>query len=111
MTPLIAMIGFLPQGLLRPLIVNYMFQIHCPHCYFSLPKFDHYYDVMPLLHHICNIFMPVIKNVFSKLKKIVIQGVYCETMASNLIVNIIVHVKGLVLLCCYDRLIAKKILL
>ena len=62
------------------LIINYMFQIHHPHCYSSPPKFDHEYDVMPLLHHICNIFM-----------KIVIQGAHCETMASNLIVNVIVH--------------------
>jgi len=67
-----------------------MFQIHRPHCFSSPPKFDHYYDVMPLLHHICNIFMRVIKYGFSKLK-IVIQGVRCETMASNLIANVIVH--------------------
>ena len=68
-----------------------MFQIHCLHCYSSPPKFDHYYDVMPLLHHICNIFMQAIKSVFSKLMKIVIQGTHYETVASNLIVNIIVH--------------------
>ena len=29
-------------------------------------------DVMPLLHHICNIFTQVIKSIFSKLMKIVI---------------------------------------
>jgi len=46
---------------------------------------------MPLLHHICNIFIRVIKSVLSKLMKIVIQGTHCETMASNLIVNAIVH--------------------
>jgi len=68
-----------------------MFQIHRPHCFSSPPKFDHYYDVMPLLHHLCNIFMRVIKSLFSKLMKIVIQGVRCETMVSNLIVNVIVH--------------------
>ena len=85
----------------RPLIVNYTFQIHCLHCYSSPPKFDRYY-VMPLLHHIilCNISMQVIKSVFSKLMKNVIQGVHCETMASNLIVNV---VEGLVLLCCHGR--------
>jgi len=57
---------------------------------------------MPLLHHIilCNISMQVIKSVFSKLMKNVIQGVHCETMASNLIVNV---VEGLVLLCCHGR--------
>jgi len=46
---------------------------------------------MPLLHHICNIFMRAIKSVFIKLMKIVIQGTHCETMAFNLIVNVIVH--------------------
>jgi len=35
--------------------------------------------------------MQAIKSVFSKLMKIVIQGVHCETMASNLIVSVIVH--------------------
>jgi len=85
---------------IRPRIVNYMFQIHHLHCYSSSPKFDHYYDVMPLLHHICNIFMQTIKSVISKLMEIVIQGVHCETMASNLIVNVIVHW----VLCCYGRL-------
>ena len=39
------------------------------------------------LHHICNIFMWVLKSAFSKLMKSVIQGVHCETMA--LIVNVI----------------------
>jgi len=63
-----------------------------PPALFSSPhKFDHYYDVMPLLHHICNIFMPAIKSVYSKLMKIVIQGVRSETVASNLIVIVIVH--------------------
>ena len=33
---------------IRPLLVDYMFQIHHTDCYF--PKFDHYYDVIPLLH-------------------------------------------------------------
>ena len=46
---------------------------------------------MPLLHHVCNIFMQVIKSVFSKLMKIVIQGLHCETVASNLIINVIVY--------------------
>jgi len=68
-----------------------MFQIHRLQCYSSPPKFDHYYDIVPLLHPICNIFMRAIKSVFSKLMKIVIQGVHCETLASNLIVNVIVH--------------------
>jgi len=68
-----------------------MFLIHRPHCYSSPPKVDNYYDVMSLLHHICNIFMLEIKRGFSKLMKIVIQGTRCETMASNLIVNVIVH--------------------
>jgi len=85
-----------------------MFQIHHPHCYSSPPKFDHYYDVMPLLHHISNIFMRAIKSVFSKLMKIVIQGAHCETMASNLIVNVIVHCqRTIVLLCCHIWQIAK----
>ena len=39
-----------------------MFQIHRPHCRSLPPKFDHYDDVMPLLHHICNIFLRVIKS-------------------------------------------------
>jgi len=64
---------------------------------------DHYYDVMPLLHHICNIFMQAIKSVFSKLMNIVIQDTHFETMASNLIVNVIVIVE-LLLLYCHDRL-------
>jgi len=68
-----------------------MFQIHHLHCYSSLPKFDHYYDVMSLLHHICNILMQAIKSVFSKLMKIVIQCARRETMASNLIINVIIH--------------------
>jgi len=34
--------------------------------------------------------MQAIKSVFSKLM-IVIQGVHCETMAFNLIVNVIIH--------------------
>ena len=73
------------------LLVNYMLQIHHSHNYYSSPKFDHYNDVKPLLHHVCNIFMQVIKNVFSKLMKIVIQGLHCETVASNLIINVIVY--------------------
>ena len=48
---------------------------------FILPKFDPYDDVIPLLHHICNIFLWVIKSASSKLMNIVIQGVHCETMA------------------------------
>jgi len=35
--------------------------------------------------------MGAITSVFSKLMKIVIQGAPCETMASNLIVNVIAH--------------------
>jgi len=73
------------------MLIMYMFQIHHLHCYSSPVKFDHYYDVMPLLYHMCNIFMQVIKRVFSKLMKIVIPGAHRETMASNLIVNVIVH--------------------
>ena len=65
-----------------------MFQVHHLHCYSSPPKFDHYDDVKPLLHHICNIFMQIIKSAFSKLMKIVIQGTHCETMVPNLIVNV-----------------------
>jgi len=63
---------FVFDDALRPLIVNYMFLIHCPHCYSSPSKFDHYYDVMPFLDHICNIVMQAIQSVFSKLMKIVI---------------------------------------
>ena len=77
---------------LRPFIANYMFQIHRPHCYSSPPKFDHYDDVMPLLHHICNIFMRVIKSVLVDNSR--------RAMASNLIVNV---VEGLVLLCYHGR--------
>ena len=33
---------------ISPLNVNYMFQIHHPHCYYSPPKCDHY-NVMSII--------------------------------------------------------------
>jgi len=35
--------------------------------------------------------MQAIKSIFSKVMKIIIQDAHCETMACNLIVNVIVH--------------------
>ena len=43
-----------------------MFQILHPQ-YFPPPKFDHYYDVIPLFHHSFNDFVQVIKIAFNKL--------------------------------------------
>ena len=49
-----------------------MFQILHPH-YFPTPKFDHYYDVIPLLHHSFNDFVQVIKIAFNKLHAYVVM--------------------------------------
>ena len=55
-----------------------MFQIHHPHCYCSPPKLDHYDDIMSSLHHICNIFIRIIKSAFIEFMKTVIQGEHYE---------------------------------
>ena len=50
---------------LRLLIVNNMFQIHRLHCYSSSPKLNyHYHNVKPLLYHVCNIFLWIIKSAY-----------------------------------------------
>jgi len=71
---------YLNETEIRPLIVNFMFQIPRPHCSAIPPKNSHYYDVMPL---------------FLVPKTIVIFSCeLCVIVMSSSIVNVIVFCKS-----------------